>query len=123
MTIDPVLGSVVVVQLVTFAALLVTQRQQRLREAQRRAWDVEDRAAVARIALTAHTQVLNRTEQAITAAHHAYQEANHVNTKIESLATAAQTGSPELLHALDALHKVMHEHDTWERQLQESKES
>jgi len=113
---DPVLASIalaLIVQIVTFVTLLVNHRQQRLREVQKRAWEVEDRAAVAQIASTSHREVLDSTAQAIGAAHSAYQEANHVNLKIEALA-AAQLENPKLFEALDAIHKTLNDHDEWE---------
>jgi coproporphyrinogen III oxidase-like Fe-S oxidoreductase len=83
-------------QLITLVSLIVGFAYQAYRDTRQRRWDVEDRA---RLAIKADEQVAHavtsRNEMALALAENtgltkaAFAEANHVNIKIERLATSA----------------------------------
>lgn len=109
----------VVAQLVTYLTVRFNAKQARAIEAQRRAWDIEDRKATAALAaeqmgdavatVAQHVKVsgdrlaaaiadnTRKTEGAALAAREAFHEANHVNEKIASLGLRALDGSLRLV--------------------------
>lgn len=84
--------TLIVTTTLTFLTLVFNARQARLREERHRAWELEDRKALAGRVSTTTNEIKEaiaentmKTEQATAAAHEAYQEANHVNVKISDL--------------------------------------